>query len=66
MSVDDPSIFLRPSRTKDTIDQTRMFDSKKWTWVPDDEESFKAAEIKGQKGERVTVELSDGQVQYIH
>lgn len=64
MSGDDPSIFLRPSRTRDTIDQTRMFDSKKWTWVPDEEEGFKAAEIKGQKGEHVSVELSDGQVLY--
>lgn len=62
MSGDDPSAYLRPSRTKDTIDQTRMFDSKKWTWIPDDEEGFKSAAVKAQKGERVTVELSDGQV----
>ena len=62
MSGDDPSAYLRPSRTKDTIDQTRMFDSKKWTWVPDEEEGFKSAEIKSQKGERVKVELDGGQV----
>ena len=64
MSGDDPSAYLRPSRTKDTIDTTRMFDSKKWTWVPDEEEGFKAAEIKSQKGERVTVELDNGQVSF--
>ena len=60
--ADDPSAYLRPSRVKDTIDQTRMFDSKKWTWIPDDEESFKSASIKSQKGERLVVELDDGQV----
>ena len=64
MSGDDPSAYLRPSRTKDTIDTTRMFDSKKWTWVPDEEEGFKAAEIKSQKGERITVELDGGQVSF--
>lgn len=65
MSGDDPSAYLRPSRTKDTIDQTRMFDSKKWTWIPDDEECFKSATIKSQKGERIVVELDDGQVRHI-
>ena len=59
---DDPSAYLRPSRVTDTIDQTRMFDSKKWTWVSDDEEGFKSAAVKSQKGEQITVELDDGQV----
>ena len=62
MSGDDPSAYLRPEKTKDMMDQTRMFDSKKWTWVPDDEEGFKSAAVKGQKGERVTVQYADGQV----
>lgn len=62
MSGDDPSAYLRPSRTKETIDQTRMFDTKKWTWVPDEEDGFKAATIKSEKDERLTVELEDGQV----
>lgn len=59
---EDPSAYLRVSRTKETVDQTRMFDSKKWTWVPDEEEGFKSAAVKSQKGERLTVELEDGQV----
>ena len=62
MSGDDPESYLRPSRVTDTIDQTRMFDSKKWTWIPDDEEGFKSATIKSQKGERLVVELDNGQV----
>ena len=62
MSGDDPENYLRPSKIRDTIDQTRMFDSKKWTWVPDEEEGFKAATIKSQKGERLVVEMDDGQV----
>ena len=62
MSGDDPSTYLRSSRTQDIIDQTRMFDSKKWIWVPDEEEGFKAATVKGQKGDKCTVEFSDGAV----
>ena len=65
MSGDDPEAYLRPSRERDTIDQTRMFDSKKWTWIPDEEEGFKCATVKSQKGERLVVELDDGQVKYV-
>jgi myosin heavy chain 6/7 len=61
MSGDDPEAYLRPSREKDTIDPTRMFDTKKWTWVPDEEEGFKSATVKSQKGERLVVELDGGQ-----
>ena len=62
MSGEDPSAYLRPSKDRDAMDQARVFDTKKWTWVPDEEEGFKSAVVKGQKGERVVVELSDGQV----
>lgn len=62
MSGEDPSAYLRPSKDRDAMDQARVFDAKKWTWVLDDEEGFKSAVVKGQKGERVVVELSDGQV----
>ena len=65
MSGDDPEAYLRPSREKDTIDPTRMFDTKKWTWVPDEEEGFKSATVKSQKGERLVVELDGGQVKYV-
>lgn len=66
MSGDDPSQYLRTSRTQDVIDQTRMFDTKKWLWIPDDEEGYKAASVKSQKGDKCTVELSDGTVSVNH
>ena len=58
--ADDPSVFLRPA--KEMQDPTRTFDSKKWLWIPDDEEGFKKANVKSTKGEKVLVELTDGQV----
>lgn len=64
MSGDDPEAYLRPSKDRDTVDQTRMFDSKKWTWVTDEEEGFKSATVKSQKGERVLVEFDNGEVTY--
>ena len=57
---EDPSIYLRPAREKQ--DPTRVFDSKKWLWVPDDEEGFKKGSVKSTRGEKVLVELTDGQV----
>ncbi len=62
MSNEDPSTYLRSSRTQDVIDQTRMFDSKKWLWIPDDDEGYKAGSVKSQKGDKCTLELSDGTV----
>ena len=65
MSNDDPSVYLRVSSTRDVLEQTRMFDSKKWLWVPDDEEGFKAACVKSQKGDSCLLELSDGSVSHL-
>ena len=56
----DPSVFLRASKTQD--DQARLFDTKKWIWVVDDDEGFKPATIKDQTGDNVVVEMADGQV----
>lgn len=58
--ADDPSVYLRP--TKELVDPTRTFDSKKWLWIPDPEEGFKKASVKSTVGEKVRVELTDGQV----
>ncbi len=63
MSTEDPTVYLRPANTRDSVqDQTRIFDSKKWLWVPDEEKCFQAACVKGQKGDKVTLELDDGSV----
>lgn len=60
---DDPTAFLRPAATRDAMqEQTRIFDSKKWLWVPDEEKCFQAACVKDQKGDKVTLELDDGSV----
>jgi myosin heavy chain 6/7 len=40
------------------IDQTKPYDAKKSCWVPDDKEGFVIGEIKGQKGEIVTVHVN--------
>lgn len=61
MSGEDPDKYLRASKTaEDTA--ARAFEAKKWTWIPDDEEGFKSAVIKSQKGDKCVVELDNGQV----
>ena len=62
---DDPSVYLRPSSSREVFDQTRIFDSKKWLWVPDEEEGFKKACVKSVRGDKVLVELTGGQVYII-
>ena len=44
------------------MDQTRAFDSKKWLWVPHDEEGFQQVEVKKSQGEKVVLEFPDGSV----
>jgi myosin heavy subunit len=61
MSGEDLSQYLRPTRDRTIQEQTRAFDSKKWVWVNDDEECFKSAQVKSQKGDQITIELPDGQ-----
>ena len=42
--------------------QAQPFDGKKQCWVPDQKESFIAAEITGTKGEEITVKTAKGDV----
>ncbi len=58
--ADDPSVYLRPAR--EITDPTKIFDSKKWLWIPHDDEGFVKANVKSTKGDKVVVELTDGQV----
>lgn len=62
MTDSDPSVYLRPGRTMDITEQMRMFDAKKWLWLSDEEECFKAAFVKSTKGDKMVVELPDGNV----
>lgn len=59
---DDPSAYLRPAASKRVMDQTRAFDTKKWLWIPHDEEGFQQVEVKKSHGEKITLEFLDGSV----
>lgn len=58
----DPTEFLFVSLEQKRIDQTKPYDAKKSCWVPDDREGFVVGEIKGSKGELVTVGVPGGEV----
>ena len=62
MSETDPSMYLRRQDNQQLLEHTKMFDSKKWLWIPDEEEAFKSACVKKQKGDKVVLELVDGSV----
>jgi hypothetical protein len=46
--------------------QAQPFDGKKQCWVPDQKESFLAAEITGNKGDDVVAKTSKGDVSLRH
>ena len=58
----DPTEFLFVSLEQKRIDQTKPYDGKKATWVPDEKEGFLLGEIKGTKGELVVVGFAGGEV----
>lgn len=57
---EDPEVFLRAAPTKGG--QAAAFDSKKWLWVPDDQEGYLNVQVLSTKGDKVTVELPNGSV----
>lgn len=58
----DPTPYLFVSLEQKRIDQTKPYDAKKTCWVPDDKEGFVLGEIKGTKGDLVTVGIPGGEV----
>jgi myosin heavy chain 6/7 len=58
----DPTPYLFVSLEQKRIDQTKPYDAKKACWVPDEEEGFLQGEIRGTKGDLVTVALPNGEV----
>ena len=58
----DPTEFLFVSLEQKRIDQTKPYDGKKATWVPDEKEGFALGEIKGTKGDLVVVGFPGGEV----
>ncbi|KAJ8923287.1 hypothetical protein NQ315_001844 [Exocentrus adspersus] len=57
----DPTPYLFVSLEQKRIDQTKPYDAKKSCWVPDEKEGFLLGEIKGTKGDLVTVGLPGGE-----
>lgn len=62
----DPTPYLFVSLEQKRIDQTKPYDAKKSCWVPDEKEGFLLGEIKGTKGDLVTVGLPGGEVNNPH
>ncbi|XP_050428408.1 myosin heavy chain, muscle isoform X18 [Adelges cooleyi] len=58
----DPTPYLFVSLEQKRIDQTKPYDAKKACWVPNEEDGFVQGEIRGTKGELVTVALPGGEV----
>lgn len=58
----DPTPYLYVSLEQKRIDQTKPYDAKKACWVPDEAEGFVQGEIKGTKGDIVSVTLPGGEV----
>lgn len=59
----DPTPYLFVSLEQKRIDQTKPYDAKKACWVPDDKEGFVLGEIRGTKGDLVTVGIP-GEVKF--
>ncbi|GLH07675.1 Myosin heavy chain 95F [Gryllus bimaculatus] len=57
----DPTPYLFVSLEQKRIDQTKPYDAKKACWVPDEKEGYLLGEIKGTKGDLVTVSLPGGE-----
>lgn len=60
----DPTPYLFVSLEQKRIDQTKPYDAKKACWVPDEGDGFVQGEIRGTKGELVTVALPSGDVSF--
>ncbi|EDO44895.1 predicted protein, partial [Nematostella vectensis] len=56
----DPLAILRIDKSQ-IMAQAKEFESKKWVWIPDPKEGYKAAEVKSTKGDNFLVETNDGQ-----
>ena len=62
VEIEDPVAFLRVSDKLARLEESKAFESKKWVWIQDQKECFKAAEVKSSKGDIYVVETNDGQV----
>ncbi|XP_066140639.1 myosin heavy chain, muscle isoform X36 [Euwallacea fornicatus] len=58
---EDPTPYLFVSLEQKRIDQTKPYDAKKSCWVPDEKEGFVLGEIRGTKGDLVSVGVPGGE-----
>ena len=64
----DPEIveslkYLLVSKEEKIKTQARAFDGKKNCWIPEAKEGFVPAEIQSEKGDKVVVKLTSGEVE---
>jgi len=62
--ADDPVAMLRIDK-KALLAANKEFEAKKWVWIADPKEGYKAAEVKSTKGDNLVVETNDGKVNNI-
>lgn len=53
----DPTPYLFVSLEQKRIDQSKPYDAKKACWVPDEKDGYVLGEIKGTKGDIVSVTI---------
>lgn len=61
--ADDPLAHLRIDKLA-LMEQNKGFEAKKWVWITDKQEGYKAAEVKATKGDVYTIETNAGDVSY--
>eukprot|EP00128_Syssomonas_multiformis_P006743 Colp12_sorted_trinity150504_noHs@26092 len=57
----DPTPFLKVSAKGSSTEEAKKWSDKKWVWIPDAQEGFKAATVVKENGDSVVVETSTGQ-----
>lgn len=62
--TEDPVAFLRVDNKLAMLEESKTFESKKWVWIVDEKEGYKAAEVKSSKGSNYVVETNDGKVSF--
>lgn len=61
--AEDPLAHLRIDKLA-LLEQSKGFEAKKWVWIADKAEGYKAAEVKSAKGDIYTIETNAGDVSY--
>lgn len=60
MEIEDFVVFLWVFDKFVWLEESKVFESKKWVWIVDFKECFKVVEVKSLKGDIFVVEINDG------